>query len=119
MAPYKHIVSSPIFSTRATRAEQRLKQLLNSMYNKDWYTSYKIVLEEFLDMHELFETCDNNFNYIQNDKSQYTIKYIETFCKKYADGPIMTIDAGPNVHLLFREDQIDILPLWYLLLNQL
>ena len=30
---------------------------------------------------------------------------LENFWHKNKDGPIITMDAGPNIHLLFRQDQ--------------
>jgi diphosphomevalonate decarboxylase len=55
-------------------------------------------------MHALFETSSPSFGYIQS-KTRLVLAEIEKFRKANGDGPIATIDAGPNVHLLWRKDQ--------------
>ena len=33
------------------------------------------------------------------------LNQIRTTWEELSDGPLVTMDAGPNIHLLFREDQ--------------
>ena len=32
---------------------------------------------------------------------------LQTLWEKEGDGPLITMDAGPNIHLLYRLDQAD------------
>ena len=56
-------------------------------------------------MHALFETSQPPFGYI-NGKSVDLLQIARTFWQAQNDGPLVTMDAGPNVHFLWRPDQI-------------
>ena len=98
------VVSSPRFAGRAERATNRLNDLLNAFKRQDWHSAFDISWEEFQDMHELFVTADDSFEYL-TDESRKALKILETHWQKNGDGPIVTMDAGPNIHLLYRQDQ--------------
>ncbi len=98
------VKTSPHFKERPKRAEQRLAQLLHVLNDQNWQEAYQIVKEEFLDMHQLFHTSKKPFQYI-NEQSVEIIDLIETYWTESKDGPLITMDAGPNVHLIFRSDQ--------------
>ncbi|MBC6416046.1 MAG: hypothetical protein GDA46_06640 [Bdellovibrionales bacterium] len=101
---HQRVKTSSQFSSRAERAFERLNSLKTSFNLKDWSSCFSIVKEEFLDMHSLFESSLPAFSY-QNEHSQKVIDFIKDFWKKRKDGPLMTMDAGSNVHLLYRKDQ--------------
>lgn len=102
---HRHVQSSALYATRAERAEQRLTLLLESLQAQDWKKSYTLVWQEFWDMHALFETCDMPFGYILPD-SLWVLQKVREYWDIHQDGPLVTMDAGPNVHLLFRDDQV-------------
>ncbi|HRO67616.1 MAG TPA: hypothetical protein PL182_08635, partial [Pseudobdellovibrionaceae bacterium] len=66
--------------------------------------SYRLCRDEFIDMHELFETSAEPFKYRTKESADVTDACQHVWNHK-GDGPLVTMDAGPNVHLLFREDQ--------------
>jgi len=101
---HQRVTSSHLFEGRPQRAEENLKMLLESFQQKNWKRSYEIVWQEFSDMHQLFETAKQPFKYI-NDDSQFVLNYLQQYWGKAGDGPLVTMDAGPNIHLLFRDDQ--------------
>jgi len=101
---HKRVESSLLFENRENRTQTRLHDLIHSLSTEDWEKSYKIVWQEFWDMHALFETCDNFFTYLLPE-SLTVLNYLRQYWQKNHDGPLVTMDAGPNVHLLFREDQ--------------
>ena len=101
---HQKIETSPQFARRADRANKRLVSLKASLNLEDWKKSFQICYEEFLDIHSLFESSRPPFSY-KTEQTQKILKYIVHFWKKYQDGPLITMDAGPNVHLLYREDQ--------------
>jgi diphosphomevalonate decarboxylase len=55
----------------------------------------------------LFETSNPGFGYLQPDTLR-VLYFIREFWKKMGDGPVVTLDAGPNVHLLWRVDQSEL-----------
>lgn len=101
---HHQIHSSPDYAMRPARAKERLKALLAAFKHHEWQKIYQICWDEFMDMHQLFATANPPFNYI-TDKTQELLNILEDFWRTHQDGPIVTMDAGPNVHLLFRADQ--------------
>ena len=97
------VQTSPLFLGRPQRAEARLEQLISAFQSNNWRESYKLCWEEFMDMHSLFETSRPGFSYL-TDNTRKLLNIIENFWDEYNDGPLVTIDAGPNVHLLWRKN---------------
>lgn len=98
------IRTSPYFENRADRAKKRLKKFIHFMLKTDWMNLYKIVKDEFQDMHQLFETSTPSFSY-QNDQTKKVLEEVEKFWRDNKDGPLVTMDAGSSIHLLYRPDQ--------------
>lgn len=103
-AAHYQVTTSSLFHGRAERAEQRLNQLMQCFIQKDWQNAFVICWQEFWDMHALFETCATPFGYL-TPESLAVLNYLRDYWKVNQDGPLVTMDAGPNVHLLFRPEQ--------------
>lgn len=101
---HKKVTESLLFQGRAERAQVRLQQLLEALQIQNWKRAYEICWSEFWDMHALFETCEPSFGYM-TPESLWVLNQIRNFWKSQGDGPLVTMDAGANVHLLYREDQ--------------
>lgn len=101
---HKRVFTSPHMKGRPERAEQRLNQLIESFISRNWTRCYEIVKAEFEDMHELFETSSPAFTY-RTQQSRDVVAWIDRYWQSHGDGPLVTMDAGPNIHLLFRADQ--------------
>lgn len=99
------IKSSPLYKNRDERANINLKSLLKALNTENWSDAYNICWQEFQDMHQLFKTSAKSFSYI-NSQSEKVLKQLQNLWKKEQDGPIITMDAGPNIHLLYRMDQL-------------
>lgn len=104
---HKLIKTSPFYKGRSARASTNLKELIQSLTNKNWEDAYKICWQEFQDMHQLFSSCRESFTYI-NDDSKTVLNQLQEFWRTEQDGPIITMDAGPNIHLLYRADQLEL-----------
>ncbi len=102
---HQRVRTSPYFKGRVSRAENRLKALMESMKKKNWVSIKKIVQEEFEDMHNLFETSKPAFSYY-TEKSRKILKVLNQFWIEKEDGPLITMDAGPHIHLFYCPDQI-------------
>lgn len=98
------VATSPRFEGRVERAHQRLRDLTGALKERNWAESYRLCRDEFIDMHELFETSAEPFKYRTRESADVTdaCQHLWNFKN---DGPLVTMDAGPNVHLLFRGDQ--------------
>lgn len=101
---HQRIISSPYYANRPMRAAHHLQQLLDAFANQNWAMAYQICFREFEDMHQLFSTCNEPFTYITHD-SKAALTALQHFWEKHDDGPLVTMDAGPNIHLLYRMDQ--------------
>lgn len=101
---HRRVSSSTLYSTRHIRASENLRALLNAFETHNWQDAYQICWREFQDMHELFETCSNPFSYM-TDKTREILTNLQEEWEKMGDGPLVTMDAGPNIHLLYRLDQ--------------
>lgn len=100
---------SPLFHGRAQRAENRLSELIVSLTAQPmrWKEAYEICWAEFWDMHSLFETCPEPFQYMTKE-SVAVLDILRGEIWKSGDGPIITMDAGANIHLFWRLDQTNV-----------
>lgn len=101
---HKLVTTSPRFHGRPERAELRLVDLSQALQFNDWHMARQIVWDEFIDMHRLFETSQPAFSYM-TEASRAVLEDCQKFWNKWQDGPLVTMDAGANVHMLFRNDQ--------------
>jgi diphosphomevalonate decarboxylase len=102
---HKRVMTSALYNHRPNRAQDRLAHLLEALRHQDWQKCYQICWEEFWDMHSLFETSNPSFGYF-GEKTVALLNELRNQWDQTKDGPIVTTDAGPNVHLLWRPDQI-------------
>lgn len=98
------ITSSPHYANRVQRAKLNLNQLLDAFRQKDWPHAFDICWREFHDMHNLFTTAQPAFSYM-TPQSEELLEQLKHYWESYGDGPLVTMDAGPNIHLLYRADQ--------------
>ena len=102
---HQRVTTSDLFAGRPERAEKRLGELTSGLMRRDWKTAFELCWNEFWDMHALFETSQPAFGYMTADSLE-VLNYFRSVWEKSGDGPLVTMDAGPNVHLLLREDQL-------------
>lgn len=103
---HKRVTSSTLFSGRVARAEYRLDNLVSAMKSQNWKRAFELCWIEFWDMHALFATSEPPFMYM-TEGSQLVLRKILQFWNENQDGPIVTMDAGANVHCLYRQDQVE------------
>lgn len=104
---HKRIESSLLNEGREARANMRMSQLLEALNSNHWQKAYEICWAEFWDMHALFESSEPNFGYMKPGSLE-VLNEIRNYWSQNNDGPIVTMDAGPNIHLLFRNEQRDL-----------
>lgn len=101
---HRRIRSSQLYADRSLRATKNLASLLAAFRAQNWHDAYQICWQEFQDMHALFSSCDEPFSYMTTATCK-VLEQLQTFWHEEEDGPIVTMDAGPNIHLLYRLDQ--------------
>lgn len=101
---HRRVQTSQNWPGRAERARVRLEELLKVLRKREWRSAHDIVWAEFWDMHALFETSSPSFGYFKPG----TVSVLERFrsiWEESGDGPLVTMDAGANVHILLRPEQ--------------
>jgi diphosphomevalonate decarboxylase len=106
---HKRVTTSELFKGRIERAHSRLGQLLTALSessgnSEPWRQAYELCWAEFWDMHALFETSQPSFGYLSSGSLE-VLSRLRQVWQDAGDGPLVTMDAGPNVHLLLRADQ--------------
>jgi diphosphomevalonate decarboxylase len=101
---HQRVLTSPLFVGRVERAQLRLADFLEHMRQKNWKGLYQVAWDEFMDMHELFHTSEPAFSYF-TEGSNKALALLKNYWEQHQDGPLITADAGPNIHLLWRKDQ--------------
>lgn len=96
---HKRVQTSPLFEGRAGRARARQEAIKLAMAGGDYRKTAEISWAELWDMHSLFHTADVPFFYL-SPLSMAVLRWSEERWEKKGHGPIATVDAGPNVHLL-------------------
>jgi diphosphomevalonate decarboxylase len=101
------VATSALFHGRPERAEERAQNLIQALARKDWAAAFELSWAEFWDMHALFETAQPSFGYM-TPGSLETLRFVRSSTwEKTGDGPLVTMDAGPNVHLLYRPEAVE------------
>ena len=101
------INTSPLYQGRNERASNNLKQLLQAFELQSWEEAFNITWREFHDMHSLFSSSTPSFHYM-TPTSKKVLKLLQDLWHHHGDGPLVTMDAGPNIHLLYRDDQYEL-----------
>lgn len=104
---HQRVKTSPFYNDRPSRATEHLNLFIQALKNENWSNLYQIAWNEFHDMHRLFETAIPAFSY-HNEASRVLLKKLRDYWDKKGDGPLITMDAGPNIHLLYHSNQQDI-----------
>lgn len=69
---------------------------------------FVISWQEFFDMHAMFYTSRSPFWYM-TPETMNILQKVQQYWDEHKDGPVVTVDAGPNIHFLWRQDQDDML----------
>jgi diphosphomevalonate decarboxylase len=104
---HKRVPTSLLYQGRLDRAELRTQQLLQALKNKDWRKIFEVSWADFWDMHVLFETSVPPFSYMLPESLEL-IRNVQNLWDSQGDGPVITMDAGANIHLLYRDEQKDL-----------
>lgn len=102
---HKRVASSLLFEGRPERAEMRAELLISAFRAQDWREAYEISWAEFWDMHSLFESSRPSFGYMTAGSLDVLTHVRQATWEKNGDGPLVTMDAGPNVHLMYRRNE--------------
>lgn len=109
---HQRVKSSPHWEGRTCRASDRFEALETYLRTSPPHTAVDalsaliekvsaLAWEEFQDMHELFHTSKPAFSYFQPET-----RALLTALEPYRKSVIVTMDAGPNIHLFGVESAV-------------
>lgn len=96
---HQRVRTSPLFAERGARVQKRFEGLKAALAQGDFQKTAEISWAELWDMHSLFHTSEPPFSYFAPGTIR-VLQWAEELWEKEGRGPITTIDAGPNVHVL-------------------
>jgi diphosphomevalonate decarboxylase len=100
---HARVKTSPLWNGRVERAEQRVVELQGALLAGDLARISRIAWSEFWEMHSLFHTCEVPFTYWKPGSIE-ALQWLAPFVRE-AKPPIVTMDAGPNIHLTVEASQ--------------
>ncbi len=92
------VKTSPLWEGRINRVEKRLVQMISALEQGDLKKIALLSWQEAWEMHSLFHTASPPFTYFEA-RTLEILKWLET-TQSLEEPPIVTLDAGPNVHVL-------------------
>ncbi len=98
---HQRVTTSELFLGRPERADKRVAEFVTALKKNDWRGAFEIAWAEFWDMHALFETSKPSFGYMTGGSLE-VLNFVRDRLWSEGEGPLVTMDAGPNVHLLYR-----------------
>ena len=110
---HARVKSSPLWNGRVARATQRTKDLIHALSAGDLKAIAQVTWSEAWEMHSLFHTAEEPFSYWEPG----TVKALQVLSEfVQAENLIVTLDAGPNVHVIVEKSQAQ---RWLAKLNEL
>lgn len=95
------VKTSPLWSGRVERASDRFEKVRAAFESGDLATVSRVTWSEMWEMHSLFHTSSEPFTY-WDAQTIDALHFLSEFLISDRP-PIITMDAGPNVHLLVPE----------------
>jgi diphosphomevalonate decarboxylase len=103
-AGHRLMEGHPFAAARVEQAKQNLTELLSVLQNGDFDSFIKIVENEALTLHALMMASNPGFLIIQPETLSI-IQKIRDFRKQSGASIIFSLDAGPNVHILYPGEE--------------
>ena len=99
------IKTSPLWEGRVKRTHDRVVELKAALQTGKLNQVAQIAWDEAWEMHSLFHTSEKPFTYWEPG-TLVGLKYFSEAQEEWPSAPIVTLDAGPNLHVLvLKKDQ--------------
>ena len=112
-AGHKLMQGHPFAKARIAQAAQNLKMLLPALHSGDLITFGRIAEAEAMTLHALMMTSDPAYLLMRPNTLQ-VLQRIKSFRESTSVPAYFTLDAGPNVHLLYPQEYKDTVREWIL-----
>lgn len=101
-AGHSHMNHHPFFSARIHQAQANYKAMLAFLKSGEWSRVGEIMEVEALTLHAMMMTSSPGYILLA-PKSLDIIRLVQAFRKDTGVEVYFTIDAGPNIHLIYRD----------------
>lgn len=95
-AAHHRVLSSPLWTGRTERASMRAGLVKAALGRGDLNVLGELAWNDALEMHGLFHTADQPFTYWKSE----TVSLLKWLSFESSGNAILTLDAGPNIHLI-------------------
>lgn len=95
------MINHPYAESRYIQANENLGKLLNALQSNDEQLFIDVVENEALSLHALMMSSSNGYNLL-NQNTWEIIQKIRKFRNDNNTFATFTLDAGPNVHLIYK-----------------
>jgi diphosphomevalonate decarboxylase len=100
---HRRVSTSSAWRERPERAQQRCQELVKALESGNAAAVARLSWQDSWDMHHLFHTADPAFTYWEPETFA-ALKWLMTEQPSILPRPIVTLDAGPNLHMLVPLD---------------
>lgn len=97
------VKKSPLWTGRVERVTERFEKTRRAIELGDLASVSKLAWSEMWEMHSLFHTSEDPFTY-WNPQTIEGLHFLEESLRS-SNPPIVTLDAGPNIHILVAESE--------------
>ncbi len=102
-AGHSQMKDHPFLSARILQAQHNYRELLEALKAGDWHRVGEITEVEALTLHAMMMTSNPGYILLA-PKSLDVIRLVRSFRASSGVPLYFTIDAGPNMHLLYRDE---------------
>lgn len=110
---HQRVVQSPQFLERCQKLPTRIFEWMAAQESQSWKRVRQLILEEAIEMHQLFHTSNPPFQY-WNEQTRRWIDWAQVGQDLPSDQFVVTLDAGANVHWLVRPRELKLWRTWFL-----
>ena len=96
--------SSPLFSPRLANLNDRLNTVVEGLQTKDIDKLGRAIEDEALEMHAVIMSASPSVHYFGKETGEFLAE-LRKARKELSLSMYFTIDAGPNVHVIYPESQ--------------
>jgi diphosphomevalonate decarboxylase len=101
---HSHMKEHPYFAARVDQANQNFEAIYKGLINGDFKVVGEKMEEEALSLHALMMTSNPGYILLEANSLEI-IKLIRLFREQSSVPVYFTIDAGPNIHLIYPESE--------------
>lgn len=94
--------NSPLFTQRLKYIPNRLKAMKSAIANSDLSLLGPLIEEDAFEMHEVVSTSGKGFAYLTKDSRDF-MDWFKKIREQHKIKAYMTVDAGPNIHIIYEE----------------